>query len=274
MVGALAVDLARQERPVRTMQQRTAELGAIEELALTAYLEEQPIDALRAEVDETEPLLHRAMLDVLRLSDTRARERWDVVITAAGVGTALRPYLLPLLDELERRRCAVVAHAPRETSDIALDWPRSRPWGPPRDVRRIREALAGTPTFTSVYLAVESREHAFLLLGEEGWHVWMTGDRRDAAVLVGPPAQGVASDDAMIPRFPAFPNRVPARNYDARRGLVLTQGARYAIECDVDQWARRLDSFALIARVTELEQSAEREAAAAKADAALARDDT
>jgi ATP-dependent Clp protease ATP-binding subunit ClpC len=265
MVGALATDLARQERPVRTMQSRAAELAAIEELALTAYLDEQPVDGLRSDVDATEPALHRAMLDVLRQTDTRGRERWDLVVTGVGTGASLRFYLLPLLDELEQRGCRIAVHAPRDKDDAALDWPRTRPWGPPRSLRAIRETLAGTPSFTSVHLVVESREHAFVLVDEEGPHALVSGDRREATVVVTTPTQGVASDGAQIPRFPTAPDRAATRTYDARRGVVWTAGSRYAVECDLGRWATRLDTFALIARVTELQRALERQAATAKA---------
>jgi ATP-dependent Clp protease ATP-binding subunit ClpC len=155
------------------------ELHAIEELAVVALFEGQPLGGLLGDADKAS----RAFLQALPYALTALEPRRDAVtlmVEELDEG-AFAYWLTPLFAELPRRGWSALVHVAGDRGD---DWPADRRWGPPRTPEQLAREMEARPAgaFRNLLLRVRGPYAGVFLALEAGLHrveLEKKADRKD-----------------------------------------------------------------------------------------------
>lgn len=148
-----------------------ADICALEELALVGFMAGDPIDALRKDAAQSRTSFRAALVHALVAQEPR-RNAGTVMVKELDSRRAFDHWLLPLLEDLERRKWRAEVHLQTTGErDVAPEWPAGRRWGPPRTPADVLERLADPErTIRNVILRVEGDHAGIWLALEAGLH--------------------------------------------------------------------------------------------------------
>lgn len=145
-LARLQSELAKIRGTVETLDERMDSIESAEELTIAALYEGEDASFFLDTAVDAHAELRREVVDALLLA--KPQDKITIQLHEPDRRGALALFLLPLLDELERRRWVARFHVagdrpgPGDVGDrVASDWPRDRPWGPPRGPAWIRRRL-------------------------------------------------------------------------------------------------------------------------------------
>jgi ATP-dependent Clp protease ATP-binding subunit ClpC len=171
-----------------------AEICAIEELALVAFLsgeggdrcersverpatssseratrQPRPLDALLAEAEAADARFREALVQTLVAQEPR-RNAATIMVRELDARRGFDRWLVPLLRDVDRRRWRVELHADGDRETTA-SWPANRRWGPPRTPAWLVDQLTKPDrSFRNVLLRVEGDHAGVWLALEAGLH--------------------------------------------------------------------------------------------------------
>lgn len=147
------------------------ELHALEELSIVATLEGQPVEDLVPDAQRAAAAFRRALPYALVAQEPR-RDAVTLMIEEIDEG-ALSPWFDPLLRSIQKRGWSALAHVQGGARRPGEEWPADRPWGPPRTMDEMRDAVAlaaGAGSRTTLILRVKGPYAGALLALEAGLH--------------------------------------------------------------------------------------------------------
>ncbi len=167
----------------RQAQQLRSALVAAEELALMALFEQQDVKPFVEEASIQLKALRRQM-PALLLALVPKRDDITLIVQEAGETPSLHRWLLPLLDDVPRRRW-VVEGRPAMTSKSS---DRKRKWGEPLGFDALRKQVAGGEGLHEVLLSVHGPNAGAFLALEAGLHRFQPpAEKEDVPVLIVKP---------------------------------------------------------------------------------------
>ena len=185
-IAQMTADHARYAELLAALDAAVAEVLAIEELALAAFIAGTEVEPYRAELDAPMAKLRAALVRVLVAEEPR-RNSITLMVKELDDQRALDLWLVPLLTDAARRKWNVAAHLDADKERAGTGWPAERRWGPPLDPEKASARISRPErTFRNVMLTVEG-DHARMWLGlEAGTHVFSNfpGRSGDAALHV------------------------------------------------------------------------------------------
>lgn len=164
----------RLKEALAAVESAIGELETIEELALGAVLAGDDASPLREEARAADVAFRSALLGLLLDADPRSEitvlaQEWDRQ-------RPLDRWLGGLIEVLGDLGWQLIAHVHRDPAPAPADWPKERPYGPPRTAAQIAERLARTERDPmTVILRVRGPHAGTLLALEAGVHRHHTG---------------------------------------------------------------------------------------------------
>ncbi|HYH97259.1 AAA family ATPase [Hyalangium sp.] len=167
----------------RHVQQLRSALVAAEELALMALFEQQDVQPFVEDAHAQLQTLRRQMPAVL-LALQPKRDDITLIVQAVGETSSLQRWLLPLLEDVPRRRW-VVEGRPALTSKSS---DRKRKWDEPLGLEALRNRVEAEGGCREVLLSVHGPNAGVFLALESGLHRFNTGgDKEDVPVVIVKP---------------------------------------------------------------------------------------
>jgi ATP-dependent Clp protease ATP-binding subunit ClpC len=156
-------------------------IETVEELAAGDTYGEQTGE-LAAEADAAHAAFELAVVSAIFVGD--ARDAITIGLTAPTTVSPLPRWLTWLAAWGEDRKWNVTVH--RE-GELGADWPSALPWGPPRELTRVRDdfaAMGDSAPWRNLLLRVHGPHCGWLLGLEAGLHRFWPADRASADHLV------------------------------------------------------------------------------------------
>jgi ATP-dependent Clp protease ATP-binding subunit ClpC len=168
----------------RHAQQLRSALVAAEELALMALFEQQDVEPFVEDASAQIQALRRQM-PALLLALLPRRDDITLIVQEAGETSSLQRWLLPLLEDVPRRRWVVEAR-PGLTSKSS---DRKRKWGEPMGLEALRKQVESGGELHEVLLSVRGPNAGVFLALEAGVHRYHvpTADKEEVPVLIVKP---------------------------------------------------------------------------------------
>ena len=154
------------------------EVHAVEELSVLSLFEAEPVGPLRDDADEARRSFRRVLPYALCALETH-RDEITLMIEELDEG-ALRPFLAPLLAQLEPRGWTAVVHVDGGARSPDEGWPPAteRRWGPPRSAAWLAQELR-SGSFKNLLLRCRGPYAGVLLALEAGLHRAVLPTRSD-----------------------------------------------------------------------------------------------
>ncbi|MDF2692534.1 MAG: ATPase with chaperone, two ATP-bindingdomain [Labilithrix sp.] len=243
------------------LEELFAEICAIEELALVGYLSAESdgrrsLEALREEAEELEARFRGTLVQALVAQEPR-RDAVTLMVRELDNRRAFDRWLVPLLQDIDRRRWRVELHVDGDRDAKVVSWPQDRRWGPPRSAGWLLDKLAdGERSFQNVilradgdhagvWLALEAGLHRFAIPGSSGGpahlHIALVAQRATLTESEWAPP-GL---DPPTPALAETLSRGPALR-DHRDGEpIRLVGGRTTVELGPDEYWPRFEEVAL-----------------------------
>jgi len=163
----------------RNVQQLRSALVAAEELALMALFEQQDVQPFVEDAQAQLQALRRQLPAVL-LALQPKRDDITLIVQEAGETPCLRRWLLPLLDDAQRRRW-VIEGRPSITSKSS---DRKRKWDERLSHEALRKRAISNEGLREVLLSVHGPNAGVFLALEAGMHRFDDGGEKDAVAVL------------------------------------------------------------------------------------------
>jgi ATP-dependent Clp protease ATP-binding subunit ClpC len=218
------------------------EIYALEELAILALFEGQPVKPLVVDAEQAYDAVERAMPYAL-LGMVPERDAIALMIEELDEG-ALHRWLVPLLEELPKRGWTAVVHVFGGERTEEDTWPEKRRWGPPRSEAWMFTKLAERAAMRNLILRVKGPYAGVFLALEAGLHRMVLpafgegqkpSDRRahvgvrTLRLSFDLPDEAWDDDESLVPPPPADAETrrmgPVAREHDRVEGKVSVHGA-------------------------------------------------
>ena len=233
------------------------EVHSLEEVALSATLDGEPIGELLGEARAVHARFRRALTPLL-VAQQDKRDEVTLLVTDLDEPHGHRLFTAPLLREARARRWTIEVHVDGGKKDSSdPPWPADRRWSPPRSAERILERIdAGDPPSRALLLRCKGPWAGVYLALEEGLHKYLrvAPDVARADVLVSMIAMTTRLRDAewaakcLVPHLPSKDDEL--RKLWATREIDLVAGTvsvdkRPALDLDPAKYFSELEEVTL-----------------------------
>ncbi|MDB4946359.1 MAG: ATPase with chaperone, two ATP-bindingdomain [Labilithrix sp.] len=233
------------------------EVHSLEEVALTATLDGEPIGELLGDARAVYTRFRKALTPLL-LAQERQRDSVTLLVTDLDEPHGHALFLEPLLMEARQRRWAIEVHIDGGKAEGGdAPWDHGRRWSPPRSSERILERMrAGQPLSRSLLLRVQGPWAGVYLAAEQGLHRYQRVapdmPRADVMVKLIAMETRILDDEwkskALVPPMPAQDGELRrayvSREIDVGAGTVIAN-RRAAIEVDAKAYFVELEDIIL-----------------------------
>jgi ATP-dependent Clp protease ATP-binding subunit ClpC len=236
------------------------EIEAIEELALGALYSSSAEDMLdlRPEAEQVQRRFQHNLVYVL-LALEKHRDQSTMLVQELDQGRAFDRWLVPLIEDAERRGWNLTLHVAGMPADAAESWPADRRFGPPRAARLVLPLLKHPDRAMpqSVLLRASGPYAGVLLALEAGLHRWYpfdpSGEPTKMLIHRVAPRASIKEEDwikeALTPPPPPPETELRARSavreWRPKEGKLSLVGRRREVELEPWEYWRRFEEIAL-----------------------------
>jgi ATP-dependent Clp protease ATP-binding subunit ClpC len=184
-LGAMSADHARFAALGESLAKSFATICAVEELALSAFVAGEPMEAVREEADRAEKEFRAALVYALVAQEPK-RNAATLMVKELDARRAFDHWLVPLLADATRRKWSITLHldGDKEPPASGTTWASNLRWGPPRTPEQVLARLTDKErTFRNVILRVDGDHAAIWLALESGLHRFAGFSSGDPAFL-------------------------------------------------------------------------------------------
>jgi ATP-dependent Clp protease ATP-binding subunit ClpC len=185
-IAQMSADHARFAELLAALDGALAEIFAVEELALAAFVAGDPVDPLKRELVKPMKRFDESLVRIL-VAEEQKKNQVTLLVMELDDKRAFDLWLMPMLHAAIARKWTVNVHLDADKERAGVPWPADRRWGPPLAPDRALPRLGDRDrTFRNVVVTVDG-DHARMWLSlESGTHIYKSfpGKNGDAALHI------------------------------------------------------------------------------------------